>query len=967
MSNYQNQPVRFGMQGLVLKSARDVIDPTQATILSNLVTERGGKFTVRAGQTLIGTANGASVHTIRRLNAQKGGTPFGRFYGVDTTVQLGTTGNPAIVDTGYSGNPLWMVPYRSEIAGDAWLYIADSVQMRKVNISGTIVMPIGLPIPASAPTTAHGAAQSTTIDAMNATTGWTGYHDANSTAPTITAPANPPPGGVGNVLQVVLNPTGIVAYTSFVDKSVTVDLTQVGALGANSATDADFMHLWISLFQPTWLTQVVIYLTTSTFTTGVVPGTSTTQNVSGYMYAFTPSAVVGDTWTELGSVTHSLTRGQFTPFGPSPSWATVTGVTIWFSVAAAPGPGGFAVQMVAQDFRLTGGYSLNSSGTNSPYDWRVTNYDPRTGAESNGSALITDTTVTPNPPYPTVGSLPIESARQAVTVTPVAYGNAAIRQRFYRRGGTVNDNWYFDGVNTSDGGAFTSTVSDAFVVGTGITVPLDHFQPVATVDTSGNTVLNQPVPALWGPLQGMLFACGDPYRPGWLYCSKPNEPDHWFNAVEVCSGTEALLMGCIYGDRGFVFSAEQCYQIIPNLDTGGGITTLPTACKKGIVGVWAITAGLNGIYIVARDGIYRTSGDDAGTPVSDDIRAIFDPGIGTPINGYFPIDFTQPAFIRLTIIDTDLWFFYKDQTNTLRCLIYSILYQQWRDYTFPAASIVRIAYQEENVIPESILLGEHTGGFIDTYSGTTDRGSATVGQPGIPINWHLRTGAMDQGSPRSDKRYGNWAFDIDVGGGTFVTQAFINDQATTFAAQSLVVPAGRSRVYVDPFFGVTIRARNISMDLSGSSSLSPVLYLAEIAAASEPTDYVLWETDEMDHGVPGWQTLLWAWFAVRGSTPLTLTRTVYDDALNVLLTDTYTITPSAVKSHQYVPFAAIKGALFQYRITGTSPFRIYDAETTLTIQPMAGAPVTVRPFGTQDTGVVGANPLLAAMRPGGSL
>jgi hypothetical protein len=958
MSTYQNQPLRFGLQGLVLKSARDVIDPTQATILSNLTTERGGKLLGRAGQTQLGQAlTYSTVHSLKRLNAQKGGIPFKRFYGIDTTVQVGTTGSPAVVDTGYSGNPLWLVPYRSEIAGDAWMYIADSAKMAKVSIGG-ILMPIGLPIPVSAPTTALGAGQSTVIDAMNVTTGWTGYHDGSSLAPTISALANPPPGQVGNVLSLITNTASPTPYLNWMDKAVTVDLTQVGSLGAGSATDADFMHLWMNIYLPNYVGTVQIFLVTSAFTTGVIPGTSTTQNLSGYSHTITPSSVfpvpTQPSWLEFGSLSLNLTRGDFTAFG-NPNWATVTGIVIVAQMLADPAGGNaFIANLEFLDFRLYGGYSLNSSGTNSPYDWRVTNYDPRTGAESNGTALIIDTTQVPTPPYATVGSTPIESVGQAVVVSTVAYGNAAVRQRFYRRGGTVNNNWYFDGVNTADGAAFTSTASDAFVFGTGLTVPLDHFQPIATVDTSGNTVLNQPVPALWGPLQGMLFACGDPYRPGWLYCSKPTEPDHWFNAVEVCSGTEALLMGCIYGDRGFVFSAEQCYQILPNLDTGGGITTLPTACKKGLVGIWALTAGLNGIYLVARDGIYRTSGDDAGTPISDDIRPLFE---GTTVNGYGPVDFTQPAYIRLFIIDTDLWFTYRTADNVSHWLLYSILYQQWRDYTFANQTVA--VYQEENVIPESILFGELTAGYIDTFSGTTDRGT--------PISWHLRTGAMDQGSPRSDKRYGNWALDFDAGSGTILAQALTNDETTSYAAVSPVITSGRCRSYVDPFSGTTVRARNLSMDLSGTTSATPVLYLAEMACAFEPADYLTWETDEIDHGLPGWQIPLWAWFALRGTTALTLTRTVYDDTLDVLLTDTYTLTPSSVKTHVYVPFAAIKGVLFQYRIVGTAPFRIYDVETTLMVQPISGPAVTVHPFGTQDSAVVGTNPLLAAMRPGGTV
>lgn len=1011
MSRYQNQPIRFGLQGLVLKRARDLVSPSEATILTNLYNFRGGKMLARRGQTTLGQNPARTrVHTIRRLNAV-GGTTYARFYGMDTTLQLGTAGNPAQVATGYSGFPLNLLPYRSEIAGDAWMYVGDFNQMNKVRIDG-LVMPIGLPAPSSVPTSALATLKSTTIDAMSSTTGWAGHHDAFSNAPTVNTSAPSPPSGGAATTLVTAAGAFNAAYTSWMDKALTVDLTSVGGIAASSS---DYLHLWLYVDFPQDIVEVRVYFVTSAFTAGVVPGTSATQNIAGYWRSFAPDAftaaiagapsltsaltfaeivaahasarnptagtpvgtavpisgstVVGaGTWTEFGVVGRPLYRSDFTPFGqttpitsvaPNGSWGTVTGIVIWVSVVGPQTSGAAApnVKVAVNNSYLFGGYGLDSGPAgNIPYNWVYTNYDQRTGAESN----LVGTVAVPTPTTPDLDAL-----RAAVNITPAAYGDGNIRQRFYRKGGTITDDWYFTGVNASDGGVYQDTQTDAFVFGTGLTAPVDHFQPVPTVNASGVTVLAQPVPSLWGPVQGMLFACGDPYRPGWLYSSKPTEPDHWFNAVEVCSSSETLIAGCVYDDRAFVFSTEKGYQIIPNLDAGGGLTTLPTPCQHGLAARWGLTVGVGGIYFCGRDGIYRTTGGDEGVPLSDDIRVLFDPTVDGPTNGYYPIDFAHGDAIRLHIVGTDLWFGYQDTNGGQQWMIYSLLYEEWRHYGFTYG--VAEVYLEEGVNPQSILLGETTLGLIDTYSGVTDRGTA--------IPWHYRSGALDQGQPRATKRFGNWMISHDDAGGTCLAQAYLDDETIVATAVSITSSGGRQYSIFDPFTGATTRGLNLSMDLSGASSVGqPILYLGEMAYEAEPADYNLWETDELDHGITGWQIPLFTWLAIRrnnqgASQVLTLTRTIYDDRLNILATETYTLTATQVKSHIYLPFNAQKGALFKYRIVGVQPFRIYEEETTMTIQScQGGPPIAVRPFGTRDESGLQAdlNPLLAAIRPGGA-
>src|SRR6185436_15662838 len=136
-----------------------------------------------------------------------------------------------------------------------------------------------------------------------------------------------------------------------------------------------------------------------------------------------------------------------------------------------------AVNSVAMDdLYMTGGFGPDSSEPGAqPYDYRYTHYDPRTGAESN-----------PSPEMASANYL--DSLRGLLTVTPGASADGAHEQRFYRRGGSLINDWYFVGSNGGNGVAFSDSETDDGIVAAG-TVNLDHYQPVPTVDENGDTVL----------------------------------------------------------------------------------------------------------------------------------------------------------------------------------------------------------------------------------------------------------------------------------------------------------------------------------------------------------------------------------------------------------------------------------------------------------------------------------------------
>lgn len=89
------------------------------------------------------------VHTIRRLNDTTPKGPSGGF-----VLVIGSAGNLYVngvqVDSGYSGNPLSMLPFRPATSVQPWMYIADSMKMQKVRSDG-LNYKVGIAEPQAAP------------------------------------------------------------------------------------------------------------------------------------------------------------------------------------------------------------------------------------------------------------------------------------------------------------------------------------------------------------------------------------------------------------------------------------------------------------------------------------------------------------------------------------------------------------------------------------------------------------------------------------------------------------------------------------------------------------------------------------------------------------------------------------------------------------------------------------------------
>lgn len=869
--------LRMGQHGLNLVDAPDAIREGQFLRLTNIQHEgQTGQMGVRPGLTALAAA-GTTVHSCRRMNAPRTSS-FTRVWGIDTGLYAGASGALTNIDAGYSGDPLALVPYRPPQSADTWIYVGDRLRARKVRSSDNLDLPISPVPPSLALASSLETEQRTNICLFDSTdgtqaAGWVatpgfGFGDTSTKAAgpiVINDFGGAPSGGDGVAFEgspgSAGNPFAPNGYWFMVGRPKTLNLSQVGIY---TATDDDLIHLYLNLSHVEFITEVRIYLVcSSTFSASVVPGTKAGTNADFYMKAFSAHdfsrAVVlqqtmleasetarihdirderlrqrkidddrdswrerraerdparsiapqgpggNDAWTEYGVVGVPLRRGEFQRFGSTAGrdWATITGIIIY----VAAGPKALNVAVRFDDLYLHGGSGPDTSEPGAlQYDYRYTHYDPRTGDETNGSPEQ-------------VEANKLDSLRRAVSLTPAAYGDSAIRQRFYRRGGSLTADWFFLGENESDGEVFQDRTTDLAIVSAG-TLELDNDEFVTTVDEAGETVHAQPLPIVFGPCEDLLFALGDPYRPGHTYWCKPGRPGSWppQNTVEVCAPGEVLQNGGVWGTQPFVFSQEALYWLYPNLTSTGNVTATPSGCRRGLLARWALAITPIGIAFLNEDGIYVTTG---GPPdlLTRDIDPLFH---GQSSHGYRPINLAILSALRLEYFDHELWFLYQDDQGSRRCLVYSLLGQYWRSHQYAPA--LTLLYADEGGTDNQLIAGGQTSGKAYTIGGTTDDGT--------PIAWNFRTGWNPFGRPREDKLFGDLIADLDAQGRTVSVRPLLNEE-TVINPFTELTGTGRRRYVWDPFGLSPQKARNLALDVTGDQS-GPIFYQFGVSLIPQP-------------------------------------------------------------------------------------------------------------------------------------
>ncbi|KKM71148.1 hypothetical protein LCGC14_1433590, partial [marine sediment metagenome] len=471
----------------------------------------------------------------------------------------------------------------------------------------------------------------------------------------------------------------------------------------------------------------------------------------------------------------------------------ITGIVVAIMVV----PGTQLNSVALSNCYLTGGYGPDTSAVGTKkFDVRVTNFDPRTGDEGNGSDVEDEADWT-------------DTVRRALDITPTAFGDAAVRQRIYVRGGTNNDDWYRAGVNDSDGGTFTFDLNDD-EVSTRNTLELDHDQPVTTVDSNGDTILAQPIPILID-MGDLLFGLGDPYRPGHLYWCKVDQSGHWppQNTLELCPPGEQLMGGVQWGGQAYIFSRKRMFVAYTNLMSAGTVVSTNTACRRGLISRWATCVGEAGIYGVDGFGVFVTTGGVA-TEIADSLYPLFH---RESKYGYSPVDFAVPEAMRLRAADGRIFFHYRDTGGVNRILVYHERRRYWESvWQFgQAIATIEVEAIREGQVNRIFVGGRTSGaGYELEDDGFSDGGTA--------ITATLQTGSVAGSNPREEKLLGDLIIDVSSDSTDLTVGTLINELRVSNPTQLVNSGTGRNRFALAAFGTTPQQSRNVALSITWSAT-----------------------------------------------------------------------------------------------------------------------------------------------------
>jgi hypothetical protein len=365
-------------------------------------------------------------------------------------------------------------------------------------------------------------------------------------------------------------------------------------------------------------------------------------------------------------------------------------------------------------------------------------------------------------------------------------------------------------------------------------------------------LVGQPLPAMWGPFgQGFLgtvmFACGDNYNPGTLYWTNPDDPDSASdrNQLEITSPSEPLMNGFLYNNTSYVFSSEDLYIIYPTSDVIGRLTfkANKTGLGLGLAGRYSYCIGEGRIWFVSRDGIYTTEGSMPVSITDDDLYPLFphDGLVGTSVNGYIAPDYTSPNTLRLSIGDSVLRFDFKGTDTNYYTWLYDINTKSWLFDSYGRQVIT--SYYEEGKNTHRWLMGAINGKLYQ-YGGTSD--------DSVAIACELRSKVENFGDSRLEKIIAEHYLDFDPDGASITVQPGFDNYTVLSTPTILVATAGRKQQVIDIASGVGTLARNVTNDITWSSTTAvPKLYLFDYYFLVKVDNTYQRYTDYTDLGYSG--------------------------------------------------------------------------------------------------------------------
>jgi hypothetical protein len=365
----------------------------------------------------------------------------------------------------------------------------------------------------------------------------------------------------------------------------------------------------------------------------------------------------------------------------------------------------------------------------------------------------------------------------------------------------------------------------------------------------------QPMPVVFGDLDGWYFALGNSNTPGELYFFNQYTMDSTRGAyhVPVTSGDDPLMNGCVYNGRAYVWSSSKLFTLSQDPDHIWRADPIPV--PDGLYARYALAVG-DLIYWLGRDGIYAFDGATV-TSVSDEyLRPLFRrsgvPGVTThgvnAVNTVDTLTAAQRNLFRLAICGQYLMFTYTPDGTATDVLVLDRWdgdasdWGWWQDDY--ANTDVRFFYEEEGNGVHRILVGGSQA-QSELYSlggsGKTDDGTAFTCQ--------VRLFALDGGDRRTEKLIGDATLELEPGTASITPTWWFDDYASSVVG-TVISGTGSGPSRIQDFDGGRY-ARNIALDLAWSMSSDtfvPEIFGWGFTVMGRPSETIKRATDYSDLG-----------------------------------------------------------------------------------------------------------------------
>lgn len=469
------------------------------------------------------------------------------------------------------------------------------------------------------------------------------------------------------------------------------------------------------------------------------------------------------------------------------------------------------------------------------------------------------------------------------------------------------------------------------------------------VESSGNPVVttasilepsiaNQRLPYLWGPdVNGVIYGCGDPLRPGTFYFSKSNTPDSApdTNNQELTSPSEPLLGGIVINGISLIASSDRWWKLYINyLSNGVAYQAVEMPVGRGLAAPYAHCSDGKSAYFVAKDGVWMTAGGSGISLTDRDLYTLFPhDDIDIPVNytygGYtiYAPDYTFASDFRLAFNNSYLYFDYRDSSGFARTLVCDL-----RDPENPAWApdvyndSITTHYSVEQ--PESTLLTTTqkyalliTGDAV----GKVYQGALNANDNGVPISGVYSTFEYNGGDLRETQLF-NDAF-IDMVPVSSALAAPLTNGIAQVAA--VVIPSSTSRVQTNIPVGLELKYMGVLIawtDNFNIQSAPTSINAWQPMYQGVPVSVYQWKTQKSAFGLLGYKHLRQWNFAYRSTAPVNITVTAYDGTSPAVITLPST---SGQVQKTIFPFTFNKGMLYDVVGLSSQPWTPYNSESEL--------------------------------------